>query len=100
MLLRFGHPNLTHEAGMTSKERKMLRTIKGCHVMSNQDHLHRETNIIPIKEHNAKLSKQYTLTCHLPDHPSYSLVNQEEKPRKYATREYKENIESFIPREV
>ena len=32
-----------------------LRTITGCHVMSNQDHLDRETNIIPIKEHNAML---------------------------------------------
>ena len=66
-----------------------LRKITGCHVMSNQDHLHRETNIIPIKEHNAMLSKQYTLTCHLPDHPSYSLVNQgpaERNLRKYAAK--------------
>ena len=47
------------------------------------------------------LSKQYTLTCHLPDHPNYSLVNEwppERNLRKYAAREYKENIESFIPR--
>ena len=69
--------------------------------MSNQDHLHRETKIIPIKDHNVMLSKQYTLTCHLSDHPSYSLVYQgppERNLRKYAAREYKENIESFIPR--
>ena len=35
------------------------------------------------------------------DHPSYSLVNRgplERNLRKYAGREYKENIESFIPR--
>ena len=66
-----------------------------------QDHLHRETNIIPIKEYNAMLSKQYTLSCHLLVHPSYSLVNQgppERNLRKCATREYKEKIESFIPR--
>ena len=47
------------------------------------------------------LSKQYTLTCHLPGHPSYSLVNQgppERNLRKYVAREYKENIEIFIPR--
>ena len=46
------------------------------------------------------LLKQYTLTCHLPDHPSNSLVNQEppeRNVRKYA-RENKESIESFIPR--
>ena len=68
--------------------------------MSNQDHLHRETNIIPIKEH-VMLSKQYTLTCHLPDHPSYYLVNQgppERNLRKHAARYNKENIESFISR--
>ena len=99
MLLRFGHPNLAYQAGMTSKELKMLlyeQTI--CHVMSNQDHLHREINIIPIKEHNAMLTKQYILTCHLPGHPSNPLVNQglpERNLRKYAAREYKE---SFIPR--
>ena len=47
------------------------------------------------------LSKQYTLSCHLPGHPNYSLVNQglpERHLRKYDAREYKENIESFIPR--
>ena len=68
-------------------ENTALRTITGCHVMSNQDHLHRETNIIPIKEHYAMLSKQYILSCHPP----------ERNLRKYASREYKENIESFIP---
>ena len=69
--------------------------------MSNLDHLHRETNIIPIKEHNAMLSKQDTLSCHLPGHPSYSLVNHgppERNLRKYAAGEYKESIESFIPK--
>ena len=47
------------------------------------------------------LSKQQTLTCHIPDHPNYSLVHQgphERNLKKYAAREYKENIESFIPR--
>ena len=71
-----------------------LRTITRCPFMSNQDHLHREINIIPIKDYNDMLSKQYTLTCHLPYHPSYSLVNQgppERNLRKYAAREYKEN---------
>ena len=60
----------------------------------NQDHLHRETNIVPMKEHNVMLSKQYTLTCHLPGHPSYPLVNQgppDRNLRKYAAKEYKEN---------
>ena len=36
-----------------------------------------------------------------PGHPSYSLENQELPEgnlRKYAAREYKENVESFIPR--
>ena len=78
-----------------------LRTIRGCHFMSHQDDLHRETNIIPTKDHNAMLSKQYTLPSHLPCHPSYSLVNQgppERNLRKYAGREYKENKESFMLR--
>ena len=64
--------------------------------MSNQNHLHRV-----VKKYNSMLSKQYTLTCHLPDHPSYSRVNQrppERNLRKYGAREYKENIESFISR--
>ena len=69
--------------------------------MSNRDHLDRETNLIPIKEHNTMLLKQYTLTCHLPDHINYSLVYQEPPERnlrKYAAREYQESIECFISR--
>ena len=50
---------------------------------------------------SCRIKTSCTLMCHLPDHPSFSLVNQgppEKNIRKYAPREYKENIESFIPR--
>ena len=69
--VRFGHPNLAHQGGKTSKE------------------------------HRTILWKQHTLSCHLPGHPNYFLLNQglpQRNLKKYAAREYIENLESFIPR--
>lgn len=28
-----------------------LRPVTGCHAISNEDHIHQETNLLPIKEH-------------------------------------------------
>ncbi|WP_333764851.1 reverse transcriptase domain-containing protein [Streptomyces sp. IBSBF 2390] len=58
-----------------------LRTITGCLLMTHQDHLHQETMMLPVKEHNMLLSKQYLLGAHFPDHPCHDLVIAEDPPR-------------------
>ena len=71
------------------------------HGKTVKNNMQAKTNILKsLAGSKPEASKQYSLTFHLPDHPSYSLVNErtpERNLRKYAAREYKENIESFIP---
>lgn len=37
--------------------------VTGCHVISDIDHLHSETKILPVQAHNEMLVKQYLATC-------------------------------------
>lgn len=59
-----------------------LRAITGCHAMSPVDHLHRETNILPVKRRNQMLANQFWLAAHLPDHPNNHLTAQPLPPRQ------------------
>ena len=77
-----------------------LRAITGCHVMASEDHLHQETNILPIKEHTVLLAAQYALKCHQPSHPNYDLVYQPAPPRqirKTAITKYKDCVNLLPP---
>lgn len=38
-------------------------SIPGCYTMTNEDQLHQETNILPIKEHSKLLPVQYSRKC-------------------------------------
>lgn len=58
-----------------------LRVATGCHLMASQSHIHEETSVIPVKQHNELLSKQYLLRCHLKDHPCHAIVNETLSPR-------------------
>ncbi|KAM7349824.1 uncharacterized protein ACRADG_008603 isoform 1-T6 [Cochliomyia hominivorax] len=58
-----------------------LRTITGCLQMSSIHHLHEETKILPIREHNEMLSKQFLLGCHRRDHPNFNITQLELPPR-------------------
>uniref|UniRef100_A0A8D8YIE5 Uncharacterized protein n=2 Tax=Cacopsylla melanoneura TaxID=428564 RepID=A0A8D8YIE5_9HEMI len=58
-----------------------LRIATGCHLMSHQDHLHIETQVIPIKEHNELLSLQYLTGCLIPSHTCNEIVTATQPPR-------------------
>uniref|UniRef100_A0A8D8T1X5 Reverse transcriptase n=2 Tax=Cacopsylla melanoneura TaxID=428564 RepID=A0A8D8T1X5_9HEMI len=49
--------------------------------MANQDHLHVETNILPVAEHNDMLTQQHLLACHSSSHPCNRLINEPLPPR-------------------
>ena len=42
-------------------ENAALRIATGCHRMADSDHLHHETEVIPIRAHCGLLTKQYLL---------------------------------------
>lgn len=63
-------------------ENEALRIATGCHRMTDTDHLHRETKVLPIKKHAEMVSKQYLLSCYLPGHPGHKHVDKPDPPRR------------------
>ncbi|XP_017491780.1 PREDICTED: uncharacterized protein LOC108379925 [Rhagoletis zephyria] len=51
-----------------------LRTATGCHLMSSEHHLHQESQMLALKEHNTLLSKQFLVGCHRGNHPNNALL--------------------------
>lgn len=77
-----------------------LRIITGCHKMSNVDHLHQETKVLPIKDHSKMLAVQYALKCHHPTHPNFELTRDPDPPRnirKSALVKYRDCINHLPP---
>ena len=46
-----------------------LRIATGNLEMSNQDHLHQESKVLPVKEHTRLISEQFLLNGYLPVNP-------------------------------
>ncbi|XP_037827577.1 uncharacterized protein LOC119615640 [Lucilia sericata] len=59
---------------LQSCQNAALRTVTGCIQMICEEHLHDETKMLSIKEHNIMLSKQFLLGCHRRGHPNHHLT--------------------------
>lgn len=61
-------------------------------------HLHNETKLLPVKEHNKMLSQQYLISCHQETHPCNSIVNAALPPRnlRKTVRNHDEEIASLL----
>ncbi|KAL1447255.1 hypothetical protein WDU94_002708, partial [Cyamophila willieti] len=86
-IVHYAAPIWTPQASKTNfnklqvTQNTALRVATGCHMMTNIDHLHQETKIIPVKPHNDLLSRQYLLGCMLPHHTCNDIVNDPPPPR-------------------
>lgn len=49
----------TNWKGLQRAQNASLRIITGCHLMASEDHLHQETQILPVKPHSKMLASQY-----------------------------------------
>ena len=81
-------------------QNQALRVITGCLLMSPIEHLHRETKILPLKEHGEMLSKQFLLNCNLPGHPGYKHLERPvpERPTRKPTKyRLKDSIRHLLP---
>ena len=72
-------------------QNKCLRLITGSHNASSIDHLHSETQIIPVGRHLHMLSAQYLARALNPSHPSHHLVVTPPPPGQ---RKLKETLRS------
>ena len=95
-------PNLsdTNFEHLQKCQNAALRTITGCVKMSKIDHLHAETKIMPVKNHNEMLCKQYMLKAQLQDHPSDINLTAPAPPRQMIntlTSKYAADVITHVP---
>ena len=60
----------THRRELQAAQNSSLRVITGCTKMTPIDKLHRKTKLLPVKEHNTMLSRQFLLQTHQTNHPN------------------------------
>ena len=60
----------THWSKLQAAQNSSLRVITGCTKMTHIDELHRETKLLPVKEHNTMLSREFLLQTHQTNHPN------------------------------
>ena len=70
-------------------QNKALRLITGSHLAASVDHLHDETQILPVEQHLRLLASQHLAKTLHPSHPSHGLVST---PAPSATRRMKETL--------
>ena len=63
-------------------QNRSLRLITGCHSASAIDHLHSETEILPVDQHLRLLSAQYLARALQPGHVSHDTVTLPSGPRR------------------
>ena len=78
-----------------------LRVATGCHQMAAIEHLHRETKVLPLKEHGRMMTQQYIAASHLPGHPGRNQLGRPPSVRnlKQTMMTYENEISSLIPEE-
>lgn len=79
-VLNYGAPIFTPSLSQSrwrdlqTKQNAALRTVTGCHLMASEDHLHHETRMLKVKEHNEMLCTQFLLGAHKEDRPDHRVT--------------------------
>ena len=66
----------TNWISLQAVQNAALRTATGCVKKSSISHLHSETKLLQVKEHNMLLSKQFHLATKKQGHPNFSIPHQ------------------------
>ena len=76
-----------------------LRAALGCVKMTSIDHLHAESNIMPVKAHNEMLAKQFLMSTQNPNHRNRLNLNHrpERITKPTLTTMYAESIRHLVP---
>ncbi|XP_046811171.1 uncharacterized protein LOC124420855 [Lucilia cuprina] len=53
-----------------------LRTVTGCLQITSEHHPQEETMVLPVKEHNVMLTKQFFLGCHRRSHLNFNITQE------------------------
>ena len=82
-----------------STQNQALRIATGNVKMAHQDHLHQETQVLPVKEHTKMTSEQFLLNCHLPNHPGNKQISRPLPARrmKPTIQNYRHTVQDLLP---
>ena len=58
-----------------------LKIATGCHKIASSDHVHQETEMMPVKDRCYMLSKQFLLSTQTQNHPNYTDLSAPPPPR-------------------
>ena len=87
---------------LQTSQNSALRTILGCTKMTNIDHLHSESKMMPVKDHCTMLSKQFLLATSRPDHPNHNDIDHvpERVMKPTLGTKFSADIRAIIPRDL
>ena len=66
--------------------------------MSNQDHLHQESKVIPVKEHTRLISEQFLLNGYLPVNPCRFQTGRvlPDRDKKPTIQSYRNSVDDIV----
>jgi hypothetical protein len=87
---------------LQAAQNNALRCATGCHRITSTEHLHQECKMLPVKEHNHLLSKQFLLACHDPEHPNHNITESHQQHPERLMRPtlattFSKSVSSFVP---
>ena len=76
-----------------------LRIATGNYLKASIPHLHRETKVLPLRDHSRLLSYQYLAASHLPGHPGREHLGRPPAARQKKTTVlcYEEKVSPLLP---
>ena len=89
-------PNLSEDAGQSLQiiQNAAMRIATGCHQRASSEHLHAETQLLPVVKSLEMVCARYLASALRPNHPSHAIVTQPSGPR-----EKKHTLQSkFLPK--
>ena len=76
-------PNLSTNAGQTFQkiQNAAIQIATYCHLRASSDHLHAETQLLPIVKSLEMICAQHLASALRPTHPSHTIITQPSGPR-------------------
>ena len=96
------HPSTsqTNRNKLQTTQNKALRTITGCTRSTPVQHLHDETPILPLEEHQDMIGTQFFDKTSLPNHPNHHIFTQPPPSRnkkQHAGQHYRHILNTIPP---
>ena len=94
-------PNLkpTHLRKLQTMQNNCLRVVTGFHAAASMEHLHHETQTLPVEDHLQLLSRQFLASSIQRNHPSFDVVSKPQAPRNLRhtlTSKHLPEVEPFL----